>query len=53
MAGEKKNEGNALEDNVFGKSVFEERPHLGKRLTVNGAMTEGVEENIINLCLKE
>jgi len=34
-----------MEDDVFGKSVVEERPHLCKRLTVNGAMTDRVSLN--------
>ena len=42
-----------MEDNVFGQSVVEERPHLCKRLTVNGAMTEGAEENIVDLRFRE
>ena len=42
-----------MEDDVFGKSVVEERLHLCERLTVNGAMTEGVEENIVDLCFRE
>jgi len=42
-----------MEVDIFGKSVVEERPHLCKRRTVNGAMTEGVEENIVNLCSRE
>ena len=42
-----------MEDDVSGKSVVEERPDLCKRFTVNGAMTEGVEENIMDFCFKE
>jgi len=42
----------AMEDDIFGESVVEERPHLCKRLTVNGAMTEGVV-NIVDLCFRE
>jgi len=42
-----------MKDDVFGKSVVVERPDLCKRLTVNGAMTEGVKENIVDLCSRE
>jgi len=41
-----------MENDVFGKSVVEKRPYLYKGLTVNGAMTEGVEE-IVDLCFRE
>jgi len=52
MVGEREKWGKAMEDNIFGESVVEERSYLCKRLTVNGAMTEGVE-NIVDLCFKE
>jgi len=53
MVGEGENEVTVVEDDVFGKSVVEERRYLCKRLTVNEAMTEGVEENMVDLCFTE
>ena len=35
-----KNGSTAIDDDVFGKSVVEERPHLCKCLTVNGETTQ-------------
>jgi len=52
MVGEREKWGKAMEDDIFRESVVEERPHLCKRLTVNGAMTEGVE-NIVDSCFRE
>jgi len=45
--GERKKWGKGNGDDVL------ERPHLSKRLTVNGAMTEGVGKNIVDLCFRE
>ena len=42
-----------MEDDIFGKSVVKERPHFYKRITVNGAMAEGAQENILGLCFSE
>jgi len=42
-----------MEDCVLGKSVVEVGSHLCEHLTVNGSITEGVEENIVNLCFRE
>jgi len=44
--------GKAMEHYIFGESVVEKRPHLYKRLTVNGAITER-DESIVNLCFRE
>jgi len=52
MVGERKKWGKAMEDDNFGESMAEERQHLCKRLTVNGAITEGVE-NTVDLCFRE
>jgi len=41
-----------MEDDVSGESVVEDRPHLCKRLKANGARTEGVKEDIVDLCFK-
>jgi len=42
----------AMEDDIFGESMVEERPHVCKCFTVNEAMTERVE-NIVDLCFRE
>jgi len=52
MVGEREKWGEAMEDDIFGENAVEKRPHLCERLTVNGAMTEGVE-NIVDLCYRE
>jgi len=52
MVRERKKWDLAMEDDIFGESVIEKRPRLCKRLTVNGAMTEGVE-NIVDLCFRK
>jgi len=52
MVGEREKWDKAMEDDIIGESVVEERLHLCERLTVNGTMTEGVE-NIVDLCFRE